>query len=510
MTDHQLPEDIAHWPSDPYRLLDVTSTTDERGLKQAYVALIRKYKPEHHPRQFALIRAAFEHVQTHLHWLQQLHEQIRESESDHEVVTKSDPNEDPQPLTTHSADFPSTQPSAESQVDDDPHRIDGEWDRHSDDQDEVDDVYSERAKSLVLAIDAAWQVAVNGDPASGYHTLRSLSERQWVQSDVFLRLYWLQRLFPQIESARHSCYWLIVALHHTQLKGPAWDLYCSELELHPLQLSVSDHESLLAVAPTADRLFDLLKVSWRAAAKHDRWSLIFSDLELIPSWIKESAREVWASILVQALDLASWSYPATQRIVDQCTRDLEDLTDLHFRLSNLFDRCDWLAAMRKEKPLDRIVQVTDEFIQLVRDMWCEAPDDLHPQLQAEFAKWAAHPNTALLMLTEIRKSANLAFQHLFTIIRHWKLNATEHRTAAQAESVERSVRQFLLAHHKFPYREVRGELLAFCIANGIELSEILPHARDIKVSGWPKEMYDKLQDDRPLEIIIHGVLLFWS
>ena len=60
-----LPDDVRHWPDDPYELLGITTTTDSRSVRQAYTRLIRRFKPEHAPEQFRRIREAYETVLRH-------------------------------------------------------------------------------------------------------------------------------------------------------------------------------------------------------------------------------------------------------------------------------------------------------------------------------------------------------------------------------------------------------------------------------------------------------------
>ena len=44
----------------PYKVLGVERSADERAVKKAYVALVRKFSPEKHPEDFKKIRAAYE------------------------------------------------------------------------------------------------------------------------------------------------------------------------------------------------------------------------------------------------------------------------------------------------------------------------------------------------------------------------------------------------------------------------------------------------------------------
>lgn len=51
-----------------YQVLGIGSDADERTIKRAYAALIKQYRPDTHPAEFAQVRAAYEAV---LHWLRE-------------------------------------------------------------------------------------------------------------------------------------------------------------------------------------------------------------------------------------------------------------------------------------------------------------------------------------------------------------------------------------------------------------------------------------------------------
>ena len=70
MFDDHLPTDPDEWPDDPFALLGVSQDADMRTVRGQYTRLIRRFKPEHHPEEFKLIRQAFElvverHAQQH-------------------------------------------------------------------------------------------------------------------------------------------------------------------------------------------------------------------------------------------------------------------------------------------------------------------------------------------------------------------------------------------------------------------------------------------------------------
>lgn len=58
--DFHLPDDVNKWPRDPWAVLGVDSNAELSEIRSAYAALIRRFKPEHHPQEFGRIRDAFD------------------------------------------------------------------------------------------------------------------------------------------------------------------------------------------------------------------------------------------------------------------------------------------------------------------------------------------------------------------------------------------------------------------------------------------------------------------
>ena len=46
--------------ADPYEVLGLPADADDEAIRRRYLELVRRFSPEHHPRRFAEIRAAYE------------------------------------------------------------------------------------------------------------------------------------------------------------------------------------------------------------------------------------------------------------------------------------------------------------------------------------------------------------------------------------------------------------------------------------------------------------------
>jgi curved DNA-binding protein CbpA len=48
--------------TDPYAVLGLSPDSDDAAIRRRYLELVRQYTPEHHPKKFAEIRAAYEQL----------------------------------------------------------------------------------------------------------------------------------------------------------------------------------------------------------------------------------------------------------------------------------------------------------------------------------------------------------------------------------------------------------------------------------------------------------------
>src|SRR5579885_363780 len=48
--------------TDPYQILGLPPEADDEAIRRRYLELVRQHPPEHHPEQFAAVRAAYEQL----------------------------------------------------------------------------------------------------------------------------------------------------------------------------------------------------------------------------------------------------------------------------------------------------------------------------------------------------------------------------------------------------------------------------------------------------------------
>lgn len=491
MTDERLPDDLARWPTDPFELLGVNASIDERGLKRAYAKLIRQFKPEHHPQHFIRIREAFEQLLQHIQWKSQ----FPSTESGDET---SDQNGQRQ-VESFDIEFAGNLPRSKN-LDPDAAR-----------SNQIHRSTNGTLRSFEEALEVAWQPALKGDAVQSYLQLLNLVPQFEQPCEIYLRLYWLHRLFPDLEPARHHSHWLIIALKRTRFHSAPWLLYCAELKRQPQLAQSTEHQSLLNIAMPSWRLFELLKHRWRAALRVKNWEWVHRDLDLLRGLLKFDSSVTWVQILFQVFDLAAWSScPAARQIVEETKQELQELSETHAQLHRAFFRYDLLLEVLAKTPIEPLQIVDDEFREFSRDNWHQSVDAPDPQFKAALENWAANPRRILKLLTGFRKHARHLFGHISNIIMGLKRDKHDQNAFQREESIKELIQQFLLSRKKMKYGRFRVELLEFCCHNRITLEEILASFEDWLDYEMPDKTLPFLRTDRPLKVVLHGVFAFWN
>ena len=514
MSEHELPADPADWPRDPTDLLGVSHNVDERDLKRAYTRLIRRFKPEHHPDEFAKIRAAYEEVLRRVQFMQQFRnqqEQVQEQEQDDiddEVPSADDP------LIENVATPPVEPPRAadESAAADSDFDLDGYsgWNTP---------MFADHPCELTQQMTAAWEVAREGDWASGYRQLQKLLETHPGYEDLCLRLYWLLRLQPDLDPRVEPAHWLIVSLKHNQLYGRAWELYRLELERQPSLGATDECRSLLAVSAPVERLGDLAQWRWRAIAQSNLFSLIQSDLEGFRERFLDESPAAWARMLFRVLDLACWSTASTastasaaaRSLVKYCDQALDELTELQFQLSAEFERLEILKELMTGPAVrDKWKPFPKPWALLIRDSWNEPVAVLRPRLLRILEDWIERPRDMLKLVDGLQKSHAIALQQLSVVITRVGAGWQHRDAASRLDQIAVVLAEFMLSQDQAQYPKFRLELLDFSIQWQVRIDEIiLIFTRQNCLLPTPDTL-TLLNNDLPLRTVLDGSAAFWN
>ncbi len=512
MTINDLPDDLSQWPVDPFLLLGVTHATDAREARRAYVRLIRRFKPEHAPEHFQRIREAYEFVQRQIEVRQRYGDiwsdnedngdQADDDRSDFAPVSDFDTPADSSPenfvLSTDSKSI-GQQPPRPSRT-------------------------SRSSRPLAAALAPSpeekcaeiWRSAVNGDEADAYARLLALrGQHERGHPEICVRLYWLLTAQPQLDPERQPCDWLAEGLRASALSGPPAELYRRELVDNPREATSQRCTDSLSVNATPGALADFVEWRWRACGLIEQWNVIVRDLPQIRDRVVFDDEDTWGRLLLIAIDQLAWAErDEAHAAVQACRHEIEQLSHVHSSLSDHLDRMDLLFEVAEGyRRIRYAVHVPAEWIKLIPLSWTRPIEELRPRLMPVLQSMAQDPPAALQKFALMAGHSSAAAAQLGHLIeRCYFQEVFFHEQHERDWQVVRDAVQRFLRLHPGYYRQLRHELLQFCIHEAIDpewfgqIADESPHAWKEDNVSW----LDTIRDDGPMRYVYLAYRTFWG
>jgi len=441
MSAPRLPENLNEWPDDPYAILGVHYGIDPRELRRAYTQLIRTYKPEQFPEHFRRIREAYETVLRHAPFFGK-------------TAASSEP---PEPVAAEPA------PAA-----------------------------LERGPDLLEQMQSLWELACRGQESEAYRGLRLLAEQHPASDELRMRLYWLLRLTPEIDSLRQPIDWLLPRLRANGFTGPLRELYRRELAENPEQVGDDSATDLLLHLAGSSGVLDLAGWRWLAAARLKCWDWIIADVEALRDLVSRDSPERWVCLLASAVDFLAWGRTrAARRKTARYCAEAQSYEELQLRLGREFDRlehCQMLAeAWHSLKDAGELPAAVGKLLAVC---WGRPEADVHPRLEAFLAAVAREPRSWLETLTELHAEApgltDLVLRTLQSQPAAVQGNASLRR---EAEDARQAIADFLDLQGKRSYDIFRRALLDFCLAEAIPPEAVADHVEGRKDYWLNRELH---------------------
>ncbi|MBS0261314.1 MAG: J domain-containing protein, partial [Planctomycetes bacterium] len=454
MSPDSLPEDPAEWPENRFTLFGLDHNATLRDLRKAYANLIRRFKPEHYPLQFRLIREAFEALQILL-----------------EQKGPSGP-----------APGPEENPGAGPQF--------GDWShserpvrkfRKAPPPVERHDTNPPSRLSRLPALDEAWENAVR--QGSDWKRLyRQLVEAaKWKISDeiLYCRLYWLLLAVPSVDPVRAPIEWLALGMERVAEAARLRALYVRELQRRPEDAIREPAARALAAAMSFAARLEVAEQRWSALYLLDRLDLIAADItRLRPLFLSHPAD--WVELLLRAVRWLCWSNEARAQTLRQSLQveidetssqmparqiDLEQ-HDLLLMLSEEFRTLtrDWETAFASYR---YSAEAAYMMIEIIPDLWLETPR-MAERLEHVLQIWEEDP-----VQTMYGFDAIYAYRSQLV----WSpASRLEYLVATTGREVNvnryNAINTIVGALAWKPYRENRRVLLAECLTFDISVEEL--------------------------------------
>lgn len=451
----ELPDDVARWPKDPYRLLGVERTATEADVRRAYAALIRRFKPEHHPEQFRRIRDAYEQIKQGLAWLKF---QQPEDGGDGVTITWSGPA-----------------PAA------------------SDDLAQIDaDLKAGRA-------------------LEAYRALCERVDRMGPKPPLATRLYWTLELWPELDSQRVAADWLIAGLKLSPHDFRCRDLYRRVVDLQPLEALSARFREWMTTLPSGPLLYEAAALRWQAAASLSRWNIPAEDLELLAPLLQHD-EYLAARLQLLALDYLMWRRERPLR--DCCQRWLEDLDQkhhLHSELQGDFLRLDVLRDLHRGLTILHPLPRMGEMARLVTRSWTRPVMEFRQELYAFLDALVADPTGGLAYFDEIVKKAPAVLAQFTHMLEGLRMLQRRHAGPPPVDQgvVARAL-AFLWDLPPSDYGTFRHEFAHFCMREFVEAPVMVSLLASARLSADDQHNLNQAFHDGPMICLVQAYCLYWQ
>jgi len=411
-----LPDDLREWPDNPYALLGVDYLVDERTARKAYLKLIRRFKPDHYPDHFQRIREAYDSVLGQLSYraMVESRDEYRDYHSDDAAIRQLE----------------------------------------------------QLAPSNAIH-DDAWQDAVEGRERDAYSKLVRIFQRGESVPEACLRLYWLLKVAPELDTSTSPSHWLAEGLIATKLTGPMYELYERELAASPEEAISSRCTKLLEVEAEHGRLYDFVQTRWRACDRLRDYIRITDDLKLFKERLALQHESFWNRLLLLAANHLAWGDEHALRHFGHIKQTLTQSRYLHYELDYELDRLDLLIEItQRADALRYVVEVPYVYVELIEQSWTQSHDRYEPTFERVVATIASDPERGMRHLDHLKQVNQAAAAYLVELIRsHQRIDFYSDSTAA--ERAKRAAKRFIYGLKKPTYDAARSSLLQASLAEAI-------------------------------------------
>lgn len=429
MSDH-LSENYSEWPEDPYKILNVEPDDDKKTVRRAYNKLIRKFKPDHFPEEFRIIREAYESVQNRMDYSgffsfeEDLFEESEEINAD---------NQQPEKVTEASG---------------------------------------------------LWVKAIEGNLAEAFAGLKKLALLNY-ENEAVLKLYWLQRICPELPELD-----LLKILTESYLKDR--DYRISTLIFREMENAVEwtlgagciDFVDCLS-DQNSDNIRMVLEKRWKVAFEHEKCHLVCEDLEHIrPRFILKE--EEWGLILLQAHNFIS--FQNFERIEDSLTKYHQEVSELPVNvggyLDSAMDSYDYLREVRRIIRTDKST-ISSSWKKIISAHWAGSEKIYKSLLEKELLRWINYPDVALREFEGVNvKIYPIFMSQLKKIVQSYAFLKNSEIYISDEELTKKRVKNFFESKTRSSYVTERKNLLFFSISQNVSPEAIVSYVMNNELEAY--------------------------
>lgn len=463
MTDH-LPENRDDWPTDPFELLNVPRDIDARGARRAYTKLARRFKPEHSPLEFQLIRAAYDTV----------------------LSSVGDGSGSPafgnvtSGVTIAPSIFEAPQLAEPAPVSDD---LEEHW------------------RGICGVGEAG--------AAESYETLCKLAaDRMQHNPAVYIRLHWALVLNPELDAARKPIDWLVTGLIVAGANQQLVVLYVDWLQNSRIDVRHEQSAELLA-ADSIDggSLAHMLAARWECLAELREWGQLFNEVIISRERVAIDRPDAHMKLVLRALELGTWARDERGLLFyKQCVREVQRFEEVHLRMEKQLGQAELYGELRIH--VENLRSVPDEVLTVIRRSVTERFEQLHGDVANMLAVWMGRPAWSLTAIDELLRQSPLAVYVLYRAVEdYFGTTLSEVREPIAAEAIE----QFMVANEFSKPAAFRVALLEFCKFECIRFDEFLAArtgSKTVPRDSQTLRLFQHLDHDLSLFCLVNGSVAF--
>lgn len=361
----QLSENIDEWPVSPYEVLGLPRTAERTDIRRAYSALIRRFRPETHPKQFQRVRESFEAVMAAFEARSQNSQEIR---IDLTALVADDESGKIDAPVSVSSTTPSVATPGTTTTD----TADLIWDRFS-----------------------------KAPDVNQYADLQRLLQSSERSADAFLMGYWMLRLRPDFAPDEKAAMWLICGIESFGADPRLIDLLVDEfrrdadLTEPPISGETSGH------ILNSELLCIYLIGRWNIIGRRRRWKQLTDEIDRARAQLAMDHSEAWSRILFRVNEMVAFATDAIgTALLESVQREIGSMNLLQQKHFSALDTLDMLSVFRKHQH-DVWISGSPALHQLLLDSTNLNPSAFRRQLFTVVQGWIDSPLEGLNCLTSL-------------------------------------------------------------------------------------------------------------
>jgi|GEM_PF-3954341 len=480
----ELPENMSQWPSDPFELLGVKLPAEERELKRAYTALIRRFKPDEFPAEFQRIREAYELAKQTLGWRSMI---ASSPESDERKTSQ------PEPSRNQSSSTP----------------LDAAFDQDTEPREK-------------RAAKSAWDLACQGKLIDAYRQLRSLPEPLQKTDEVAAQLYWLLTLDPTLDEHRTPEECLPNCFQSSSPYSRSDHLFLRTYRRTRNPKLEKSYREAFQKDPAIARLQFPLRVRWPILGKQKKWERIQNELTAAETSFLDDTSG-WLHVNLIALELASRSPdPEAEHLVRQIHNTFQANESLALQQPWHFDQADLefqlfqtLRALRANPGATAIADL-QPFVEKICELKLLPWALQRTSAQQLVGNWIDEPHEFLKMLDRLMQWQPIVLGDLLDLLDSVSRSGNSTPETLNGDDLKDLLEQETILVHAYwrayqDYGRFRHGLMTFCLDELVQVDDVSAQLQALvgPDSDTAKTNRELIFRDLPLRALIKGASILW-